>query len=187
MSSNLRINRICEQCGREFEARTTVTKTCSDACAKRAYKARQRATKIEASNEQVKRIKAKSVEDLRGQEYLTVDETARLVRVSRRTLYRMNERGELQFVKLSRRTVIRRLDIDLLFDRPETDLKSAPIVVPLSECYTLKEVIQKYTISDKALYELIRRNDIPKHYCGIYAYVPKARIDELLTPSALRS
>ncbi|RRB02063.1 helix-turn-helix domain-containing protein [Larkinella rosea] len=180
MSSNLRINRICEQCGKEFEARTTVTKTCSDACAKRAYKARQRSSKIEANNEQVKRIKAKPVEDLRKQEYLTIDETARLVRISRRTLYRMNERGELLFVKLSRRSVIRRSDIDRLFEHPKPNPKPAPTPFPLSECYTMKEVIEKYAISDSALYNLIRRNEIPKQYKGIYAYVPKFRIDELL-------
>lgn len=183
MSSNIRINRICEYCGKEFEARKTTSKTCSDDCAKRAYKARQRAAKIDASNEQIKQIKAKPVEDLRQHEYLTVDESARLVRISRRTLYRMNERGELPFTKLSRRTVVRRSDIDRLFEQVATipKLKLAAAPVPLSECYTLKEVMQKYPISDKALYELIKRNQIPKQYSGIYAYVPKVQIDKLLS------
>ncbi|MFD1141841.1 helix-turn-helix domain-containing protein [Larkinella insperata] len=187
MSSNLRINRICEQCGKEFEARKTTSKTCSNDCAKKAYKARKRAAKIEVSNEQVNRIKAKPLEDLRAQEYLTVDETARLVRISRRTLYRMNERGELVFMKLSRRTVIRRSDIDRLFDQAKPAGAPEPVIISLSECYTMKEIIQKYGISDKALYELIRRNDIPKQYSGIYAYVPKIRIDELLTSAASQS
>ncbi|GAB3928167.1 helix-turn-helix domain-containing protein [Larkinella terrae] len=182
MSSNLRITRICEQCGKEFEARTTVTKTCSDACAKLAYKVRKRSAKVEASDEQVRRIKAKPVEDLRNQEYLTIEETARLIRISRRTLYRMNERGDLPFVKLSRRTVIRRLDIDRFFELATPSPKPVLALVPLSDCYTMKEVMQKYLISESALYNLILRNQIPKQYHGIYAYVPKTRIDELLTP-----
>lgn len=181
MSSNIRIMRICQQCGKEFEARTTVTKTCSDACAKRAYKARQRSAKIEINTNQVKEEKTKPIEDLRQYEFLTVEESARLVRISRRSLYRLNERGELPFVKLNRRTVIRRSDIDRLFDRPAELMEKARVEpVPLAECYTMKEIQQKYSISDKALYELIRRNEIPKQYSGIYAYVPKVRIDQLL-------
>ncbi|MCK8490564.1 helix-turn-helix domain-containing protein [Spirosoma sp. RP8] len=39
----------------------------------------------------------------------------------------------------------------------------------------------EYGISEKALYELIQRNGIPKQYSGIYAYVPKSRINELLS------
>lgn len=87
VSSNIRITRICLHCGKEFQARTTVTKTCSDNCAKRSYKARQRLAKVEVSNTQVAKIKAKSIDDLRQQEYLTVNESAILLRISRRTLY----------------------------------------------------------------------------------------------------
>uniref|UniRef100_UPI0028B10B01 hypothetical protein n=1 Tax=Sphingobacterium multivorum TaxID=28454 RepID=UPI0028B10B01 len=38
MSSNIKIKKICQQCGQEFIARTTVTKYCGDNCAKKAYK-----------------------------------------------------------------------------------------------------------------------------------------------------
>lgn len=183
MSTNIRIARICQHCGREFEARTTVTKTCSDACAKKAYKARQRAAKIQVSNEQTQQVKLKPIDELKAQEFLTVNESAQLMRISRRSLYRLNERGELPFVKLNRRTVIRRLDIDRLVERPAQLMEqSRSEPVALTDCYTMKEIQQKYGIFEKALYELIRRNEIPKQYSGIYAYVPKARIDLLLTP-----
>ncbi len=45
----------------------------------------------------------------------------------------------------------------------------------------MKEIREKYGISEKALYALIQRNEVPKQYSGIYAYVPKNRIDELLS------
>jgi len=184
MSSNIRINRICQQCGKEFEARKTTSKTCSDACAKKAYKARLRSAKEQGSNEQTRQIITRHIEDIKAQEFLTVDESARLIRISRRSLYRLNERGELPFVKLNRRTVIRRSDIDRLFDRPAELLEKARTApVPLADCYTMKEIRQKYSISEKALYELIHRHEIPKQYSGIYAYVPKVRIDELLATS----
>lgn len=57
MSSNIRIQRICQCCGKEFTARTTTTKTCSDNCAKMLYKQKRRDAKIESSNSETQRIK----------------------------------------------------------------------------------------------------------------------------------
>jgi len=48
------------------------------------------------------------------------------------------------------------------------------------DCYTLTEVQDKYGISDRALYAIIERNNIPKIKKGWYAYVPKTIIDKLL-------
>jgi len=115
MSSNIRITRICEQCGNQFEARKTTTKTCSDNCAKRRYKAQKRNLKIEASNSEVQQVIDKPIENLKNHEFLTIDETALLIRISRRTLYRLIDRNELSITKLGRRSVIRRSDVDNLF------------------------------------------------------------------------
>ncbi|GAB4017481.1 helix-turn-helix domain-containing protein [Spirosoma koreense] len=180
MSSNIRVKRICEQCGNEFEARTTVTKTCSDACAKRAYKARQRAAKVAISHEQTRQIIAKPIQDIRAKETLNIADASKLLGVSRWTIWRAIGAGRLSAIKLGRRTLIRRSDVDRLFE-PTTVTNSVQVLIPLIDCYTLKEVRQKYVISDKALYDLIRRNNIPRQYSGIYAYVPKVRIDELLS------
>lgn len=187
MSSNIRVRRICEQCGNEFEARTTVTKTCSDNCAKRAYKARQRLVKVEVSNEQTRRTIIKPIEDIRAKENLNITDAGKLLGVSRWTIWRAISAGNIHAVKLGRRTLIRRSDIDRLFDRTAPLLEQSRLVpVALSECYNMKEVMHKYGISEKALYELIKRNDIPKQYKGIYAYVPKTRIDELLTSTPIQ-
>ncbi|GAB4035262.1 helix-turn-helix domain-containing protein [Spirosoma gilvum] len=184
MSSNIRVRRICEQCGNEFEARTTVTKTCSDACAKRAYKARQRAAKIQASDEPTRKIITKPLDDIRAKEALNIAEASQLLGVSRWTIWRAIRSGHLTAIKLGRRTIIRRSDIDRLFEPTARSIeKSLPVPVPLIDCYTMKEIREKFGISDKALYELILRHEIPKQYSGIYAYVPKSRIDQLLAPT----
>ena len=188
MSTNIRVTRICTHCGKPFEARTTVTKTCSDTCAKQAYKVRQRSAKVEASNQQTRQVREKLITDLRAEEYLTVEESARLVRISRRTLYRLIEREELPITKLGSRTVIRRADIDKLFAAPtqaDAQLSQSPAApVALADCYSLSEVRQQHGISDKALYELIGRNGITKQRNGKQTYVPKIQIDSLLnTPS----
>lgn len=180
MSSNIRVRRICEQCGKEFEARTTVTKTCSDNCAKRAYKARQRTAKFDRSDEQVRAVKAKPMEDIRQKETLNIADASKLLGVSRWTIWRAIGAGNLNAVKLGRRTLIRRSDVDKLFEPVAAASKVKPSPIDLTDYYTMKEIQQKFTISEKALYELIRRNNIPKQYSGPYAYVPKMRIDELL-------
>jgi len=47
----------------------------------------------------------------------SIDETVALLRISRRTLYRHIQAKDLATVKLGRRTVIRRDDLEALLDR----------------------------------------------------------------------
>jgi excisionase family DNA binding protein len=117
MSSNITVQRICQHCGKEFIARTTVTQYCGDNCAKRAYKARQRALKVEASNTETQNIKAKPFEELKAKEFLTVRDVATLLNSSIRTTYRLIEQGNIKAVNISKRKIlIRRSEIDKLFN-----------------------------------------------------------------------
>ena len=102
MSSNITIQRICQHCGKEFTARTTVTQYCGDSCAKRAYKARQKEAKVESSNRQTKAIKEKPMEDLKAKAFLSVADTCQLLGISRWTLWRLIKRGELPAAKFGR-------------------------------------------------------------------------------------
>jgi excisionase family DNA binding protein len=116
MSSNIRINKICQHCGKEFDARKTTSKTCSDYCAKMLYKARQRAEKIEATNTETQYIKMKPIEDLKTKEFLTVPDLAKLLNCSKRTVYYMIERGNIKAVNIAqRKTLVKRSEIDKLF------------------------------------------------------------------------
>ena len=115
MSSNIQIRRICQHCGKEFTARTTVTKYCSDNCAKRAYKQRMKEMKIQVSHEETQKIKEKPIEEIKAKEFLSIADTSKLLGVSPRTLYRMIRRKELKIGKAGKRTIIRRSEIDRLF------------------------------------------------------------------------
>ena len=70
MSSNIRIQRICQHCGNEFTAMTTVTKYCGAQCAKSAYKARQKTEKIDVSNKETKEIISKPIAEIQSKEFL---------------------------------------------------------------------------------------------------------------------
>jgi excisionase family DNA binding protein len=116
MSSNIQVQRICQHCNNEFTARTTVTKYCGDTCAKRAYKARLKVSKIETSNEQTQRIKNQPIEDLKAKEFLTVTQVSKLIGCSRQNVYKLINTGKLRATNiLLKKTIVKRSDLDKLF------------------------------------------------------------------------
>ena len=76
MSSNIKIERICEWCGSKFTAQTTVTRFCSKRCAEHSYKERMRRKKISLSNQEIGRQKQTQHRD---QDFLTPTETAQFL------------------------------------------------------------------------------------------------------------
>jgi excisionase family DNA binding protein len=189
MSSNITVQRICQHCGIEFTAKTTTTQYCSMTCNRRAYKAKVKNGKIEKSNVEVKNIKAKPMDDLKAKEFLTVRDIATLLGSSRMAIYKMINSGRLHGVNLSeRKTLIRRTDFDRLFEQPKPiSLKSkTPPPPPVreyveNEWYSMNEIKEKYNISDKAIYEIVKRYNIPRHKVWRAAFYPKDLIDKIFT------
>jgi excisionase family DNA binding protein len=116
MSSNIKIQRICQHCNSEFAARTTVTKYCSLSCAQKNYKLRKRNEKIKVSNEETLTFKLQPIEILKEKEFLSVEETGVLLGVSKRTLYRLIKQKSINIGKFGRRTIIKRSEIDKFFE-----------------------------------------------------------------------
>ena len=121
MSSKIQIPKTCEYCGKAFIARTTVTKCCSDLCSKRAYKARKRQEKIQASLEQdlnkpkTVQKEATTPTSLNSKDFLSISEASQLIGVSRWTIQRMVKRGQLNAVQFGRKHIIKRAQIENLF------------------------------------------------------------------------
>jgi excisionase family DNA binding protein len=183
MSSKIEVQRICQHCGNEFTARTTVTRFCSHRCASAAHKQKVRAGKVEESNKQTQQVKTRPIEELKAKEFLTVREVARLLNCSVRSAYYYIESGTIKAVNLGQRiTRVKRSEIDKLFEQPQP-VKPEPEQkqFDISECYNLTEVQSKYGISETALQNLIKRYEIPKIKKGWFAYVPKTVIDKLLS------
>lgn len=193
MSSNIKVQRICQHCNNEFTARTTTTLYCSHRCNNAAYKAKIRAGKIDTSNKETQRTKIQPIEQLKAKEFLTVRDVAVLLNSSLRTVYRLIESGSIKAVNISqRKTLVKRSDIDSLFSSTDTELKSEiqkqglkeleqSEQFDISDCYNLSEVQDKYGISETALQNLIKRSEVPKLRRGRFAYVPKTVIDRLLS------
>lgn len=116
MSSNIQVQRICQHCGNEFTARTTVTVYCSHRCNSAAYKVKQRVGKIEQSNNETQRIKNRPVEELKAREFLTVSQVSKLIGCSRQNIYNLIKTGKLKATNiLLKKTIVRRSEIDKLF------------------------------------------------------------------------
>lgn len=194
MSSNIQVQRICQHCGTEFTARTTVTKYCSHRCGSLANKAKKRAEKVQKSNTETKQIKTKPIEELKAKEFLTVSDVSKLVGCSRQNVYKLINTGKLKATNiLEKKTIVRRCDLDKLFKEvpeietiPEqqkqelNDWKQAG-TFDITDCYTINEVLEKYSISETALQNLIKRESIPTIKKGWYTYVPKPIIDKHLS------
>ncbi|TGD59391.1 helix-turn-helix domain-containing protein [Flavobacterium humi] len=187
MSSNISVYKICGFCGLEFLAKKTTTKYCSLKCASKDYKRRLKNQKIENSNLQTIKIKNQPLIDLKDKEFLRVRQLALLLGFSVKTVYRLINTKRINAHNFSKRkTLIRRSDIDVLFDQPRIGFEI--VLQPteqgkqaeIKDCYTITEIQKKFNISSGALYNLIKRNNINKFSNGKFTYVAKKDIEGFL-------
>ncbi|MBN8672826.1 MAG: excisionase family DNA-binding protein [Chitinophagales bacterium] len=121
MSSNIKILKICEYCRKDFIAKKTTSKTCSDDCAKRLYKMKIRNEKINQATLQTEIIKqAKAfitVSDLQliqAKDILTLKEAAILLNISPLTLRRWVFAGKIQSTKTGKKHQFNRASLQTL-------------------------------------------------------------------------
>jgi hypothetical protein len=183
MSSNFTVNRICQQCGNVFEAKTTVTRFCSKLCNKRFYKAIDRGKKTASMDQVIHKILEGNSTEQANTDFLDVKSAAKLLRASDKMIYSLINLGKLNAVNLSKRkTLVARKDIDKLFELPLVVQLKELKPPPVSECYSMGEAQRIFNISEKALYEIIKRNNLLKFQEGWYTYVAKADLDGIFKP-----
>lgn len=117
MSSNMHIKKVCQHCNAVFIARTTVTKYCGSDCAKKAYKERKRKERLEESRVITKNKIEKPIVELNTKDYLTIKEVCQLLAISRSTLWRSVKNKDIPSIKIGRRTLFKRADVDYSLNR----------------------------------------------------------------------
>jgi len=190
MSSNIQVTRICQHCGKEFLAKTTVTKYCGHNCSRAAYKASIRNKKVQQSDQQFKVVKEGPLKAVSAREFLTVKDAALLLHSCKQTIYNLIESGQIKAVNIKiKKTLIPRSEIDKLFELPEERpvLPEKEKPFKIEDHYHMGEMQLKFNISEKALYDIIKRNRIPKVQHGKFVYVAKSIIDQLLNPFPRKS
>lgn len=191
----MKIKKICEHCGLEFIAQTTVTRYCCKTCNSRAYKinVRKLREKLTEATQEVSKPQSKPKEDpnsyfaLKTLDYLTVKEASILLKCDKRTVYRMVKNGSIPAANLSIRKIrLLKKDIDALFEvkpkviqNPTEDLEKIEWT-PLKDCFTMGQIQKEYNISPTSLKNLIERHNIPKFQKGKFVYVPRVKIEHIL-------
>ena len=162
MSSNIEIIKRCGWCGKEFVARKTSTEYCSHRCSGLAYKERKRQQKLEAFK--IEYVKSSDeVTEIEKLEFLSPTQLCQLLGISRATIYRYFADNAITTVQFKGKTLIRRKDVDSLFEDGHKYLKRPKKKSePITEFYTSKEVQEKYSISNSGLYEIAKREKWPK-------------------------
>lgn len=191
----MKIKKICEHCGLEFIAQTTVTRYCCKTCNSRAYKinVRELREKLTEATQEVSKPQSKPKEEpnsyfaLKTLDYLTVKEASILLKCDKRTVYRMVKNGSIPAANLSIRKIrLLKKDIDALFEvkpkviqNPTEDLEKIEWT-PLKDCFTMGQIQKEYNISPTSLKNLIERHNIPKFQKGKFVYVPRVKIEHIL-------
>ena len=186
MSSNITLNKECEWCHNEFIARTTTTSYCSNKCANRAYKDRVRRNRLNSIQANlISQKHTKATIDIRFKEYLTPTETSKNLGVSRASIYRYLADNRFPAVQFKGKTLIRKTDIDRLFDTPEAYKKRLlKPQSPITEFYTTAEIKEKYNVTESWIFTVAKRNSIPKTFSRGKTYWSKKHIDKYFAKKA---
>lgn len=182
--SKLKIPRICEFCGKPFEAKTVATQYCSKECGHKAGTLRNKEKREENRRTTILQVKADEIASIQTRPYISILEAVTLFGISRSTIRRLIMSGKISAVNLgSRLTRIDRTAVEAMFtsvklpDKEEIDTQ--PLSFNPKDCYTIGEITKKFGVSESTVQKIIRRNSIPKKQVGKFVYVPKTEIDRI--------
>ena len=174
------LQRNCENCGKQFNAKTVYSKYCCEKCSEAATRKKKALEKEEEKREHLaNQIPA-------DRPYISIQEAVILFGISRDTIYRQIKKGNIPAVNLGERlTRISRVHIEAMFPKVEIIQSAQPLIEQTklnydpSECYTIGEITEKFGISASTVQKTIRKCSIPKKQIGKFVYVPKLEIDRL--------
>ena len=185
-TSSIRITKICQWCGVEFEAQKVSTKYCSHRCANLAYKQAVRDKRVKQAEAETLSIKLeKPIENVKDKEYLSFAQAGKLLGLSRQAVYNMVKAGNLKASKIScRLSFIRRVDIDaMLENRPYKTLHPKD-TVPITDFYTTAEIKEKFGVKESWIYEIAKEHNIPRTFNRGRTYWSKKHIDSYFAKKA---
>ena len=184
--SKLKLPKVCEHCGKAFEAKTFNTRFCSTACNSASIRQRKKQALEEERKQQILQENTATIAEIQTRPYISIAEAVVLFGISKNTIHRLIKAGKIPAVNLGERlTRISRTHIEAMFtavaipeEKPQ-EQQAVKLQYEPGECYTIGEVSTKYGVSPSTVENAIRRNSIPKRQIGNYVYVPKEMIDKL--------
>lgn len=185
MSSNIDIKKICSWCGTEFIAYKTTTTCCSHRCANALYKKKKRDEVIKVNNQFTEKIVLeKPIERIKDKPFITITEAAVYLGVTRPTLYSYLKNGELKASRLGCKYLLRKEDIDELFNRPTEFRIQSKERTPITEFYTTAEIKEKYSVAESWIFVVAKKQNIPRTFNRGKTYWSKKHIDNYFAKKA---
>lgn len=183
MSSNIEIQNKCKWCGQIFIARKTSTNYCSHKCNNAAYKERIRQERIATYQKEISiNTEETSIEN---KEFYTPPEVAKLLGISRASIYRYMAENIIKAVQFKGKTLVRRKDIELLFENAAEYKKRIPIEkAPITDFYTTAEVKEKYHVNESWIFAIAKKHNIPRTFNRGKTYWSKKHIDAYFAKKA---
>ncbi|MCT3644055.1 helix-turn-helix domain-containing protein [Elizabethkingia anophelis] len=124
MSSNIRINRVCNYCNQKFVAKTFTTKYCSHKCNQRDYKKRIKEEKLLKSKEEysidskISKLKKVTptfdIELLKSKSYLSISEVCVLMNMCDSTVRKLIKEERIKTIRLGKKHIIPKSQLDNL-------------------------------------------------------------------------
>lgn len=184
--SKLKLPKVCEHCGKAFEAKTMNTRFCSAACNNASLRKRKREVLEEERKQQILQNNKAVIAEIQTRPYISISEAVILFGISKDTIRRLIKAGKIPAINLGQRlTRISRVHIESMFtaidipqEKPQEE-KPVKLQYEQSECYTIGEITEKYGVSPSTVDKTIRKNSIPKRQVGKFVYVPKIMIDKI--------
>ena len=165
--------KICLHCGQEFVAYRQTTDYCSDRCSKLAYKERKRIERLKETSLEVRENQRLLLLD---KNWLTISDAAKLLQMSRTTLYKILQRKGVELRKFTARTVrVAREDLERISETRETLINNTVQEQKenLGNWMSKKQVMEKYGISDSGMYQVLKRRGIKPHKIGNASFYDK--------------
>lgn len=176
-TTTIRIKKICEWCGKEFEAKRCSTRFCSKACTDHAYKSQKR-KELKKDTEIQSKVSSYTdkTEGLKQQEFLSVADAAQLLNVTTRAVYNLIYRGTLKAYRIPQQwTVIRKEDLTAMIEATQQE-----------EWISYTEARAIYQLTHDQIYSYVKYHGLRKKKVGKYTYILRSEIDAILQPPTLK-
>lgn len=170
--------KICQHCGKEFIALTSVTNYCSQRCASLGNKHRKRDEYLITTSIEVRERRRLSLLD---KNFLTISDAARLMQMSRNTLYKIIKLHGIELKRFTDRTVrISREDLDRAATgiTPATTAEKEDI---LSNWMTKEQIMEEYSITLSWFTSTIKRHRIQPRIIGNRNFYDKDQMEAIFT------
>ncbi len=190
MSNKVKIERICEHCGKSFLAQTCKTRFCSHACNSRHYKemirnGRYNVITKEVKEEKKQRIKLSvdEVEFIQSKEFISLKQMSIYLGICRKSVYTYLRKYSIPFSRMSGRIIVERKEIDKIMNKLIQSIEAKqenPVkaLEHLTDFYSVKEIEEKYRIQYTRIYVIVKENDIPFVTIAGHKYYSVKHIDK---------